>query len=234
VAGGTWRVNAGGANSNSAAGLWSEDTVYHVWVRYVEGSGADAIMQIYHSLDATRPGSATVTRNTGTAVEPIAKVRLRASSSTTVIYDKWRVANEEIGSATNDIMQDSMDFDEATDEFVGAWFTLPSWYVSGNVAITFHWTAASGSGDVYWTAGIRAYPEGEAMDQSITLPSATPDTLTTAGDMHVGATFSSEAIQGTGEAANVPCYIKISRDADNGSDNLAVDAKLLGVTITFP
>jgi hypothetical protein len=127
---------------------------------------------------------------------------------------------------TNKIMFDALDFDASTDEFAGVWFTLPSYYQSGTVAITFHWTAASGSGDVMWTAGILAFPNDAAMDTAVTLPAA-------AADMHVGPTFPTETIQGSA-AANVPCYIRISRDADNAGDTLAADARLLGITITFP
>jgi hypothetical protein len=135
--------------------------------------------------------------------------------------------------ATNDIMVDSLDFDASTDEFAGAWFVLPSYYQSGTVAITIHWTAASGSGDVYFSAGIRAYPDSEAIDQAVTLATSAADTLLTANDMHIGPVFSSETIQGTA-AANAPCYLRLSRDADNGNDTLAVDAKVTGITIQFP
>lgn len=135
--------------------------------------------------------------------------------------------------ATNDIMYDSVNFDSDADEFAGAWVTLPDNFVAAsNIAYEFHWTAASGSGNVYWTAGARVFDDSDAMDTAVTLATAASDTLLTANDMHIGSSITGQTIEGTDNPGDV-MYIRISRDADNASDTLGVDAQLLGVTITW-
>jgi hypothetical protein len=127
---------------------------------------------------------------------------------------------------------DSLDFDsgDVTNEVAGFWLTLPSAYAGGTVTAKFHWTAASGSGTVIWKIGGRCFADDDAIDQAIGTEQSVTDTLLAAGDVHVTSTTSAITLAGT-PAANRPIYFKITRDST--TDTLAVDAKLLGVTIEY-
>lgn len=132
---------------------------------------------------------------------------------------------------TNDIMQDSMDFDSATEEGVGFWATLPSSWNAGTVTAKFHWTAASSTGTVEWDIAARGFADDDAMDQALgTEQTAGADTLLAVGDMHVSPTTPALTVGGS-PAANRPIYFQVTRDV--AVDTLAADAKLLGVTIEF-
>lgn len=132
---------------------------------------------------------------------------------------------------TNDIMQDSFDFDTTTEEGVGFWTTLPSAYNASTITLKFHWTAASSSGTVKWDVAGRCFADDDAMDQALgTEQTASADTLSATGDMHVTGTTPALTMAGA-PAANRPCYFQITRDV--AGDTLAADAKLLGVTIEY-
>lgn len=129
--------------------------------------------------------------------------------------------------ATNDIQVDYFDFDPATDEGVGFWVDLGDlWDASGGIKMKIHWTAASGSGDVVWTAACRRYSDSSALDAAVSTAANVTDTLITADDEHLSSAIT---LNTTGTGALV--YFEVTRDADNGSDTLAVDARLIGVTI---
>jgi hypothetical protein len=90
------RVNAGGGTDNSSsAGVISANTTYHVWVRYVKGTGANAIMTAYVSTNGVK-GAAVASRTAGTSTTQATKFRFNISTSNTVVFDKLRISTTEI------------------------------------------------------------------------------------------------------------------------------------------
>ena len=88
--------------------------------------------------------------------------------------------------ATNDIMFDSYDFDSTIEEGVGFWITMPREWNGGSLKVVFHWTAASGSGNVKWDIAERAFAHDDALDQALgTEQTAGAQTLTATGDMQI-------------------------------------------------
>jgi hypothetical protein len=79
----------------------SINTTYHIWVKYVKGSGANAVIESGFSTDGTRPtsGSAFVTQTVGTATADTDRIMFGQSSSNTVstYIDKVRVDDAVIG-----------------------------------------------------------------------------------------------------------------------------------------
>jgi hypothetical protein len=141
------------------------------------------------------------------------------------------VDSREIG-ATNRANVDELLFDTATEEFAQALVVMPSNYNNSTLTARFYWTAASGSGGVAWGLGGRAYGDDDALDQASGTRQVVTDTLITADDVHVTSATSAITIDGT-PAANKAINYQISREVGNGSDTLAVDARLLGVEIIF-
>jgi hypothetical protein len=141
------------------------------------------------------------------------------------------VDSREIGS-TNRQNFDELLFDAGTDEFAQALVIMPSNYNNSTITARFYWTAASGSGDVIWGIQGRAYADDDALDSAHGTAQTATDTLLAADDMHVSAATSAVTIGGT-PAANTPIQFQVYRDADAGGDTLAVDARLLGVSIAF-
>ena len=134
--------------------------------------------------------------------------------------------------ATNDVMLSTFDFDATTEEGVGFWVAFPKSWNEGTVTFAAHWTAASGSGGVAFGLAAYSFSDDDAMDTAVSGQQVVTDTLITANDMHVTATSSAITIGGT-PAAGDAVYFELTREVANGSDTLAVDAKMMGIRIFF-
>jgi hypothetical protein len=93
---GLLRVNAGGTNGDSSTGLVVAGTTYHLWIRYVKGTGANAIITAYLSTTGTR-GSSVAERTDGTQTNQVAQIRFQGAVSTAPITNKLRLKLTEIG-----------------------------------------------------------------------------------------------------------------------------------------
>lgn len=135
-------------------------------------------------------------------------------------------------STTNRINYDVLEFDAATAEFAQFIRVLPNNWNAGTVTFKPLWTAASGSGAVVWQLAARCYADDDALDQAMGTAQSSTDTLLAANDMHIGPTSSAITVAGI-PAAGRPIIFQISRLATDAADTLAVDARLLGVHITY-
>lgn len=132
--------------------------------------------------------------------------------------------------ATNKINYDCLEFDTAITEFAQFMTVMPNNYNVGTVQARFYWTATTGSGTVEWAIAARSYGNDDAIDQALGTLQATNDTLLAANDMHITAQTPAVTITG-GPALNEPIQFQVSRQV--GNDTLAVDARLLGVEISY-
>jgi hypothetical protein len=134
--------------------------------------------------------------------------------------------------ATNDVMLSVLDFDASTDE--GAQFMIPmpkSWN-AGTITAQFFWTAASGSGDVVWAIRALSLANDDALDSAFGTAVTVTDTLTATGDLCI--TSATSAVTPSNTAAKEDLVvIEVYRDADNGSDTLSADARLIAVRIIY-
>jgi hypothetical protein len=135
-------------------------------------------------------------------------------------------------TTTNDQNFDELLFDTGSDEFADALVVMPSNYNNGTIAARFYWTAASGSGGVAWGIQGRAFANDDALDTAAGTAQLVTDTLIAANDMHITSATSAVTIGGT-PAANTPIQFTIYRDVSDAGDDLAVEARLLGVEIIF-
>jgi hypothetical protein len=134
--------------------------------------------------------------------------------------------------ATNDNTFDFLDFDTATEE--GACFTisLPQAWDAGTVKVKVYWTAASGSGGVAWGLRATSYANDDALDSAYGTEQVVTDTLITANDNHISSATSAITIGNTPTVDDLLLF-EITREVANGSDTLAVDARLIGVKLQF-
>jgi hypothetical protein len=135
-------------------------------------------------------------------------------------------------TTTNRQNFDQLLFDAATDEFAQALVVMPTNYNAGQVTGRFYWTATTGSGAVVWGLQGLAYSDDDALDTATGTAQTVTDTLLAANDMMISGATSSITIGGT-PGANKAVQFQIYRDADAGGDTLAVDARLLGVEISY-
>lgn len=132
--------------------------------------------------------------------------------------------------ATNDVMLRGYDFDTSTAEAAQFAVTLPKQWNESTITFRYKWTAASGSGGVAFSLRARAASDDDAMDGSWGTAVTVTDTFITANDLHTSSESSAVTI-GNSPAEGDMIFFEITREVANGSDTLAVDARLLEVEI---
>lgn len=139
-----------------------------------------------------------------------------------------------VESATNKQAMYLLDFDAATDEFAQGVVAMPSDWDGGTVTATFYWLANSTStNSVVWGCQGRSYGDAETIDDTWgTAQTATDANGATANQLRKSAATAAITLAGTPAAGELVAF-RVYRDADNGSDNLAVDARLIGVMIGY-
>ena len=130
----------------------------------------------------------------------------------------------------NSIQYYTLDFDQTTNEYAHFSISMPSSWNEGTITFVPVWTAASGSGDVYWLLSAAAKSNDDAISQTFSTFEDSLDTLLSAGDLHRGPESDAYTIEAT-PAANDMVFFRIRRFSSDASDTLNADARLLGVEI---
>lgn len=134
---------------------------------------------------------------------------------------------------TNDVDLYVADFDPTSDEFMQWQVPMPSDYGGGTITAVFYWLADSASGNsVVWGLQGRSYGDSDAIDQAWGVAQTVTDANNAQNDLNITAATASITLAGTPAASELVVF-RAYRDADNGSDNLAADARLIAVRITF-
>jgi hypothetical protein len=128
-----------------------------------------------------------------------------------------------------------LDFDAGTDESAIFGSVLPRHYAGGGITVRLGWAASSAtSGDVVWNVAIeRIDDEGLDIDADgfAAAQAATATAPGTSGEVQYTDITFTDGAQMDSLAAGESFRLKITRDADNGSDTMAGDAELLTVEI---
>lgn len=128
-----------------------------------------------------------------------------------------------------------LDFDAGADESAIFTGVLPRNYAGGGLTVYVHWAATSAtSGDCIWNAAFERIGEGSQDIDSDGFASAQAGTATapgTSGNVDIQAITFTDGAQIDSIAAGESFRLKITRDADNGSDTMAGDAELVAVEI---
>ena len=141
-------------------------------------------------------------------------------------------SNGTVELGTNDIMLATKNFDAATEEAVQIMISMPKSWDEGTVTAQFFWTAASGSGNVVWSARAVAISNDGALDAAWGTEQTITDTLTATDDLCVSATTSPITIGGT-PSENDLVVFEFARNAADASDTLAEDAKLINIKLVY-
>lgn len=134
-------------------------------------------------------------------------------------------------SSTNKINYYTLDFDTSSDEYCQWDFAMPSDWDAGTITAQIYWTFSTGSASetVDFTIKAGSIGNDDAIDTALGTAQTCTDTATTAGDVHVTAASSAITVAGAGASE----WIVVECMRDVSEDNLAGDAKLIGIMITF-
>lgn len=133
---------------------------------------------------------------------------------------------------TNKNNLETLDFDPTTQEFAQIKKRMPKSWNEGTFTFIPIWTAASGSGGVVFALQIVAVSNDDAMDVAFGTEQTSTDTLITANDEHEGPESAAITAAGTPATGDLVMF-QIKRNPADGSDTLAVDAKLLGFVLVL-
>lgn len=132
---------------------------------------------------------------------------------------------------TNKVMVATLDFDQSTDESAQISIPMPKSWDEGTVTAQFGW-AAGATGNVVWGCAAVALSDDDPLDAAFGAAQTVTDGVTAIGDLMWSANTAAITIAGTPAAEDLVVF-KFYRDADNGSDTLAADAKLIAVRLRF-
>lgn len=134
---------------------------------------------------------------------------------------------------TNGTLISALAFDTATTEYAQFQIRMPKSWNESTVTFTPVWTANSTStASVAWVLRAKALGNDETIDAAWgTAVTVTDANTATAYQAHIASESSAVTIANASELEWV--VFEIYRDVSNGSDTLAVDALLLGITIHY-
>lgn len=194
-------------------------------------SGAHSLtLTTTNTTSVTLPTSGTLISSTSTATRTMVLTAAGGWPSTT----SGSAINTKVEFTTNDQDLYLLDFDQSTDEFAQWTVVMPDSYDGGTITAVFIWTANSTStNSVVWGIQGRAYADGDAIDATWgTAQTVTDANGSSANTVRISSATPACTLAGT-PAGGQLVQLRAYRDADNGSDNLAADARLIAVKIEY-
>lgn len=133
---------------------------------------------------------------------------------------------------TNKNMVKTLDFDASTQEFAQFEIAMPKSWNNGTVTFQPVWSHASTTTNfgVVWALQAVATSDDDALDVAFGTEQASTDTGGTTNDRYIGPESSAITIAGTPATGDVVQF-QINRTVADGSDTLAVDARLHGIKL---
>lgn len=208
------------------ANMWWADTTTHILKRRNEGNSAwISVMSLTTGLII------------GTDVEAYSAARIQtcwipAGAMTARTTNGAAVGTVE--ATTNKNMFKTLNFDASTQEFAQFAINMPKGWNEGTVTAVFVWSHAATTTNfgVAWQLAGVAVSDDDAMDVAFGTEQVVTDTGGTTNDCYLTAATSAITIGGT-PAANDLVMFQVARAPANGSDTMAIDARLHGVRLMY-
>lgn len=137
--------------------------------------------------------------------------------------------SDTLETVTNKINIPVLDFDMDNDEFAQFVLPMPESWDGGNCYAEFLWTS-EGTGDVIWTIQGTALGDADSLDQAFEALVSVTDSVIGSADHHISARSGAFSLGSYGVPGST-AIIQIGRDADNVSDTLDADARLIGIRL---
>jgi hypothetical protein len=137
-----------------------------------------------------------------------------------------------IASAANQPDIVSIDFDATTQEYAQFALTMPKSWNEGTVTFAPVWSHAATTTDFGVVFDLQGYAASndDAIATAFGTAQTSADTGGTTNDIYMGPESSAVTIAGT-PAAEDTVFFRLSRVTGNGSDTMAIDARLHGVVL---
>lgn len=136
--------------------------------------------------------------------------------------------------STNKWPLSTLDFDTTTQEFAGFAIRMPKSWNESTVTFIPVWSHASTTTNfgVVWGLDGAAVSDDDAGDAAFGTAQTSTDTGGTTNDFYQGPESSAITIAGTPAAGDLVQF-RLHRDPSNGSDTMAIDARLIGILLLY-
>ena len=137
-------------------------------------------------------------------------------------------------TSTNKVMSDTYDFDKDADEHVQFAMMMPKSWDEGTLIAQFVWSHPSTTTNfgVAWFIQAVAFANDDALDTAFGTAIETDDTGGTTDDVYISPESAAITVAGS-PATEEYVVFQVYRDVSDVFDDLAVDARLLGVKIHY-
>lgn len=143
-------------------------------------------------------------------------------------------ASGTVETSTNKVMLKTLDFDTTTQEFAQFQIQMPKSWNEGTIVAQFVWSHPSTTTNfgVVWALEAVAFADDDAADTAFGTAVTATDTGGTTNDIYISPETSAMTVAGS-PAAEEWVVFQVKRNVSDGSDTLAVDARLHGVKIHY-
>ncbi|MDD3007059.1 MAG: right-handed parallel beta-helix repeat-containing protein [Candidatus Pacebacteria bacterium] len=125
-----------------------------------------------------------------------------------------------------------LDFDDSADESAYWHWTMPDSYDGGTIDVTYYWETTATTGDTIWCFQTVGIEPNNSEDIDTALSTAICETDTAQADANDLASVT-ESLAASGFVAGDYVAFKVYRDADDGSDTLVGDARLVKIKVEY-
>ena len=128
----------------------------------------------------------------------------------------------------------TLDFDDGSDEHAQFSVAMPSYWNEGTVTFKVYWTSeATDTDGCAWGLSAVALADSDSLNTAFgTAVVVTDDAISAAKDLYITAESGAVTVAGS-PAAGELCYFNIFRDVSDGNDDMAEDAKLIGIKLFY-
>lgn len=128
----------------------------------------------------------------------------------------------------------SLNFDASTQEYAQFCVAMPKSWNEGTVTAQFYWSHASTTTNfgVVWDIQAVAVSNDDTIDVAFGTAQQIADTGGTTDDLYVSSETPAITVGGTPAEGDLTAF-RISRVTGDGSDTMAIDARLMGIAIYF-
>ena len=170
-------------------------------------------------------GSAAVIQGTHTIWVPAAAMRPTVSNGCAAITDV------ETSSSTPDLQV--LDFDKDADEHAQFQIAFPKSWNRSTITFKVYWIGLAATTGVAWgLQGVAAGDNEEAQASYSTATVVTDDSQGDVTEVLISATSGTLQVAGSPAVDDI-CFFRFFRDVSDGNDDMAGDARLLGIKIFY-
>lgn len=167
-------------------------------------------------------------------VSPIGKQTIWIPAAAMIPRATNGAAVGNIEMSTNKNMVRTLDFDTSTQEFAQFSIAMPKGWNEGTVSFQPIWSHPSTTTNfgVVWALQAVARSDDDPLDVAFGTEQTSTDTGGTTNDLYIGPESSAITIDGSPAELDVVQF-QIKRNVSDGSDTMAVDARLHGIRLFY-